>query len=136
MGAFDYFKDVVFNNYANFNGRARRSEYWYFTLFSTLLYMVAVGLSMALGGEENPFISFAIVGVVAVALFLPSLAVMIRRLHDTNRSGWWILINFIPYLGGIVLLVFMCLDGTAGPNKYGEDPKGRGSDGTIVSNFG
>ena len=68
---------------------------------------------------------WAVYGLIMLGLLIPSLAVSIRRLHDTNRSGWWILIGLIPFLGALVLIVFYLLDGTPGPNKYGPDPKGR-----------
>ncbi len=103
----------VFGNYANFNGRARRSEYWWFVLFVTIiesaLYFVFIPL---------PEVGFALLAILALAIILPSLAVTVRRLHDTDRSGWWFLIQLIPF-GGLVLLVFMVLSGTSGTNRYG-----------------
>lgn len=123
-----------FRKYADFQGRARRSEYWLWTLFIIIVEVVAYALMGVMGGFStegsgaNPLAM--IVGlalfIFALAIFIPSLAVSFRRLHDTDRSAWWILISFIPF-GGIVLLVFNCLDGTPGPNKYGPDPKGRGA---------
>jgi len=113
----NWFIDVV-KKYAVFNGRARRKEYWMFILFYVLIY---IGLMLAESLVGSPFI---LVTVFALGLLLPSLGVTIRRLHDTDRSGWWFLIAFVPLVGGIVLLVFMCLEGTSGANQYGPDPKG------------
>lgn len=123
----------VLGQYVGFSGRARRSEYWFFYLFTVLvigaLYAVAIALlaSGAAGDPEAPNavggLVAAVIGVVALALFLPSLAVAIRRLHDTGRSGWWYLITFVP-LGGIVLLVFFVLDSEPGANRFGPNPKG------------
>jgi len=104
--------------YVDFSGRARRSEYWWFTLFFVIVYLIA----RILGGFVNAGSLFT--GLVGLALFLPALAVIIRRLHDTNRSGWFYLISFIPLVGSIVLLVFTCLDSDTGPNRYGPCPKG------------
>ena len=131
--------------YADFSGRATRQEYWMFTLFCGLLYAAAVivlivvagvsaqgakpGLDAKLGGDEMP-IGFAILILLVVllylALFIPTLAVKVRRFHDQDLSGWLVLIGFIPYIGWLVILIFMCIDGTAGPNRFGPDPKGRG----------
>lgn len=113
----NWFIEVVTKKYADFNGRARRQEYWMFMLFYVLIY---VGLFVI----ESIVGSFGILVLVfSLGLLVPSIAVTARRLHDTERSGWWILIAFVPVVGGIVLLVFMCLDGTGGPNKFGPDPK-------------
>ncbi len=121
----EYFIDTLKNNYANFDGRARRSEYWYFVLFYMLLF-IGFGIIAGIGGAmEIPAISviaLALIGITALALLVPTLALVVRRLHDTDKSGWFILIQLIPF-GGIVLLVFMCLDGTPGANKYGPNPK-------------
>ena len=126
--------------YADFHGRARRAEYWLFALFELLLcvaFVVAFALvSAASGGydETDPAStegsvlagSVLLLAVAAwLGLLLPRLAVMVRRLHDTGNSGWLVLIGLIP-LGGLVLFVFSLLDGTAGPNEHGPDPKGRG----------
>ncbi len=108
---------AVLKKYAVFEGRARRKEYWMFFLFNIL---IAIGLAIVEGIVGSPGI---LGGIYALALLLPGIAVTVRRLHDTERSGWWILIGFVPLVGFIVLLVFMCLDGSGGPNKFGPDPK-------------
>jgi uncharacterized membrane protein YhaH (DUF805 family) len=127
--------------YADFSGRSRRKEFWMFTLFVAIVYTVLVivmGAGIGAGtdsetGEIGMFGSlFAGTGgllllLFALAIFIPSLAVQVRRLHDQDKSGWWVLLNFIPYIGAIVILVMMCLDGTRGPNRFGPDPKGEGN---------
>ena len=108
--------------YAGFTGRARRKEYWLFALAVWIVEMVLMGLT---GGFGHPNILASLVLLIfCVGLFVPSLAVGFRRLHDTNRSAWWMLIGLIPFIGAIVLLVFLCLDGTPGDNRFGPDPKG------------
>ena len=102
-------------NYANFNGRARRSEYWWFFV----IVNVVVGVLTLAGGAILPALA-GVGGLVALALLLPALAVTVRRLHDTDRSGWWILLGLVPF-GGIVLLVFFFLPGTSGPNRFGPE---------------
>ncbi len=104
--------------YATFSGRARRKEYWLFVLFNAIAYFAAGFLDGLLG------LPFVLALVYALAAILPSFAVCVRRLHDTNRSGWWILICLVPFIGGIWLLVLMLLDSTPGANQYGENPKG------------
>ncbi|WP_135230200.1 DUF805 domain-containing protein [Deinococcus fonticola] len=132
--------NVIRRNYANFSGRARRREYWMFTLvnliISTLLYipMMALGLNPAasVGGDMaaqvNPlaYIFGGLYLLYSLAVLVPSLAVMIRRLHDTGKSGWWILIGIIP-LASLVLLVFTIMDSEPGSNKWGPNPKGQGA---------
>jgi uncharacterized membrane protein YhaH (DUF805 family) len=105
----------VLSQYANFSGRARRSEYWWFVLFYVIVYVVAAVLDQMLG---TPVLAI----VVTLGLLLPSIAVGARRLHDTDRSGWWQLLNIIPF-GGIVVLVFECLDSQPGTNRFGPSPK-------------
>jgi uncharacterized membrane protein YhaH (DUF805 family) len=119
--------------YAVFEGRARRKEYWFFVLFNVLA-LVALGvLDVVLGtySEETEVGLFS--GLYALAVLIPSLAVTIRRLHDTNRSGWWVLIHLIPIIGAIVILVFTVLDSQPGANRFGPNPKGVIGPGTPVN---
>ena len=104
-----------FRNYVNFTGRAVRSEFWFWFLFSVLASIVAGIIDYALFGVGLSPIS----GLVSLALFLPGLALSVRRLHDTGRSGWWILLVLIPIIGAIVLLIWFCTRGTPGPNQFG-----------------
>ena len=119
------FPDAIrsaFSQYATFRGRARRSEYWWFSLFLLLVGIVASVLDSALGvdfeGSGGP-VSL----LVNLAVLLPSLAVAVRRLHDIDRTGWWLLLALIPIVGWIVLLVFALQNGTPGPNRFGPSPK-------------
>ncbi|MEU4568963.1 DUF805 domain-containing protein [Micromonospora sp. NPDC023956] len=115
----------VLSQYVGFGGRARRAEYWWFALFSILVGIVAAILDMVLGTDfEGASSSGGLVGlIVSLAILLPSLAVAVRRLHDTDRSGWWMLLGLVPIIGAIVLLVFFVQDGTPGPNRFGPSPK-------------
>lgn len=119
----------VFAQYVGFTGRARRSEYWWFALFSILVGIVARTLDTVfdttMGSDDALYRTGVIATIAGLALLLPSLAVAVRRLHDTDRSGWWLLIALVPFLGAIVLLVFMVLDGKPGANRFGADPKGQ-----------
>jgi uncharacterized membrane protein YhaH (DUF805 family) len=115
----------VLNKYAVFEGRARRMEYWMFNLISFIV-SIAVGLGVGfvgalMGLDRNVImlLSFA----YFVAVLIPSLAVSVRRMHDTGRSGWWLLIIVVPLLGAIVLLVFSVQDSEQGTNAYGRNPK-------------
>lgn len=117
-------------NYVTFRGRARRSEYWFAALFLVLASLAASILDVALFSDQlGEFLEdtggLGIIGALwALAVFLPSLSLFIRRLHDTNRSGWWVLIGLIPFAGAIVLLVFALLDSDPGENRFGPSPKG------------
>ena len=125
--------------YADFQGRSRRKEFWMFELF---LILITIVLEIPLFASMVPMLSRAsdaapsfspvtiIFGLLLVLFFIavliPYIAVQVRRLHDTDRSGWWLLLGVVPivnYIGAIVLLVFYCLDGTRGPNRFGADPK-------------
>lgn len=116
----------VWQRYAEFDGRSRRMEYWMFTLIHAV---VIVALLIGMAGFDmikQPLIGAGfgfLIGAYALAAFIPGLAVTVRRLHDIDKSGWWILISFVPIVGGIVLLVMTVLDGTHGSNQYGPDPK-------------
>jgi uncharacterized membrane protein YhaH (DUF805 family) len=119
-----WFLDALMNKYATFDGRARRSEYWYFMLFY-FLAVVALAIVDGIAGTFNEEAGMGLFsGLLVVALILPSLAVTVRRLHDTDRSGWWVLINFIPFIGVLVLFVFAALDSQPGANRFGPNPKG------------
>jgi len=100
-----------------FSGRARRKEYWFFSLFNMIIGIVLGFVEVLVGGP-------GIVGMLyGLAVLIPALAVSVRRLHDTDRSGWWLLILLIPVVGAIVLLIFMVLDSSPGENQYGANPK-------------
>jgi uncharacterized membrane protein YhaH (DUF805 family) len=113
----------VFTNYAKFDGRAPRSEYWWFQLFNLLVVLGAyvVIIAFAVAGRSWTLIGLAAgaLMIYALAAFIPSLAVTVRRLHDSDKSGWWLLIAFLPYIGAIVLFIFMLLPSTPGINRYG-----------------
>lgn len=115
---------AVLRQYATFSGRARRKEYWYFTLFN-LIAMLMLTLVDILTGLFHAESGFGLIsGLYSLAVLIPSIAVVIRRLHDTNRSGWWLLVGLIPLIGAVVLLVFTLLDSQPGANRFGPDPKG------------
>ena len=107
----------VLKKYAVFSGRARRKEYWMFFLFNIIIAIV-------LGILEGIFgLSGILTTLYFLAVLIPGIAVSIRRLHDSGRSGWWLLIGFIPVVGAVVLLIFMVLDSKPGENQYGANPK-------------
>ncbi|MFN8662756.1 MAG: DUF805 domain-containing protein [Thermomicrobiales bacterium] len=115
-----------FNNYANFSGRALRSEYWWWVVFAWIAGVVANIVDSALGWRvyETTVSGMQqgtgpIAAIVGLALLIPGLSVAVRRLHDTDRSGWWLLLVIIPIIGWIVLIVFLASSGTPGSNKYG-----------------
>lgn len=120
--------------YADFTGRARRSEFWWFYLASTLAVLAVYVVGLVLAGIAGAVSDTAgsIVGVLflivylalALALFVPFLAVSARRLHDTDKSGWFYLLGLIPFVGGIIMIVLWATEGTAGPNRFGASPKG------------
>ena len=131
---------TCFGKYASFTGRARRSEFWWFWLFNIIVTVILnivdniAGLMIGLGSYtfdvndgqaiiDNPSIG-ALSTIWALIVFLPFLSVTVRRLHDTNRSGWWWWIWLVPCVGPIVLLVFLLLDSTPGDNRFGANPKG------------
>lgn len=110
------------SKYAVFSGRARRKEYWGFILLTMIIYVLALILDVALE-SVNEDISGLFIVIAYLGLFIPGLAALVRRLHDTNRSGWWTLIMFVPIVGGIVLLVFTVTEGNAFENRFGPNPK-------------
>jgi len=114
------FVDAVktcFSKYVDFNGRARRSEYWFFCLFNILVSIVASVIDKAIGIQ-------IVSGIVSLALLLPGLAVCVRRLHDIGKRWPWILIAFIPLVGEIILIIFFVKDSQPGDNQFGPNPKG------------
>jgi uncharacterized membrane protein YhaH (DUF805 family) len=108
---------TCFSKYVTFSGRARRSEYWYWVLFGVLVGIAAEILDLAVFRTTSGVFST----LSSLALLLPGIAVTVRRLHDIDRSGWWMLILLVPLVGAIVMFVFMCLRGTFGPNRFGPD---------------
>jgi uncharacterized membrane protein YhaH (DUF805 family) len=127
----NYFLDAFKNKYADFKGRARRSEYWYYTLVLVIIFVVAMILDNILGttfkmGEIDLGYGYSYV-LVTLATFVPSLATVVRRLHDVGKSGWFYFIILIPIVGAIWLIVLLCTDSVSGPNKWGPNPKGVGN---------
>lgn len=115
MEAIEWYK-VVLQKYAVFDGRARRREFWFFVLVNFLAILILEGVDMVLG-------TYFLGSAYSLAVLIPSIAVSIRRLHDTGRSGWWLLVGFIPIIGLIVLLIFYVQDSQAGTNQHGDNPK-------------
>ena len=109
---------TVLKKYAVFSGRACRAEYWMFTLFNLIITFALYGIESLAGGPG------VVGGVYVLALLIPGIAVSVRRLHDTNRSGWWLLIGLVPLIGDIVLLVFMVQGSQPDENQYGPNPMG------------
>jgi uncharacterized membrane protein YhaH (DUF805 family) len=107
----------VLKKYAEFTGRARRSEFWYFVLFN---FIIAIALNIVGYIISTMALSF----IYGLAVLVPGIAVSVRRLHDTGRSGWWLLLSLIPVVGTIVLIVFCVEDSKPGENEYGPNPKG------------
>ena len=106
----------VLKSYAVFEGRARRKEYWMFVLFNLVATFVLMLVDVAI------FRVRLLSGIYSLAVLIPTIAVGVRRLHDTNRTGWWMLVIIIPAIGWIILLVLMAMEGTRGPNRFGPDP--------------
>jgi uncharacterized membrane protein YhaH (DUF805 family) len=114
----------VLKKYAVFHGRARRKEYWYFALFHLIISMALAVIDGITGSFSAEAGMGLLGGLYILAVLLPGIAVSVRRLHDTDRNGWWLLIALIPLIGAIVFLVFMVQDGKPGENHYGSNPKG------------
>jgi uncharacterized membrane protein YhaH (DUF805 family) len=114
----------VLKKYAVFEGRARRKEYWMYQLFNMLallaLYIPSILIGVAL---DSPAVAAILPGLYVLAVIVPTIAVSVRRFHDQDKSGWWYLLALIPSVGAIILIVFMCIEGTPGPNQYGPNPK-------------
>lgn len=120
----EYYKKVVFENYANFKGRARRSEYWYYTLATLIISVILAIFDSFISPSSSMLVETGILrGLYSLLVFLPGLAVLVRRLHDVGKSGWFILVALIPLAGAIWLLVVLCTEGDKGTNAYGPDPK-------------
>ena len=109
-----------FENYTSFSGRAARAEYWWFAVFIAAVYFIATTADSVVFGSDSRLQLFGL--VAAVALFMPALSVSIRRLHDLDRSGWWLLVALVPIFGAVVLLLWYFSRGTYGSNRYGPDP--------------
>ena len=117
----------VWQRYAEFSGRSRRMEYWMFTLIHSIIVLALCTGIVGFGLLKQPVIgatSYLLLAAYGLAVLVPSFAVTVRRLHDIDKTGWWILICLVPIIGGITLLVMTVLDGTQGSNQYGPDPKG------------
>lgn len=123
----------VYGNFVNFSGRACRSEYWWFVLFNIIVSVVVgiIEVSLGLGsgvvssgggGVSASFAGGPLSIIWMLINIIPGIAVGVRRMHDTDRSGWWLLIALIPIVGGIILIVWFATKGTTGPNRFGEDP--------------
>jgi uncharacterized membrane protein YhaH (DUF805 family) len=123
---------VALKKYAVFAGRARRKEFWFFTLFNVLIAVTLAMIDMYTGTFDEEVGLGLLSGLYALAMIVPSIAVTVRRLHDTDRSGWWYLLVFVPLIGGLVILVFMFLDGTPGSNRFGPNPKEEAGPGVLA----
>lgn len=123
MSPIDYMK-LALSRYSDFSGRSRRMEYWMFVVLQIGVSIVTsivdniLGMGGLVFGFYGPLTTLAV-----LALLLPGIAVGVRRLHDRDLTGWLLLLGFVPLIGGLILLVIFLLEGTKGPNKYGEDPK-------------
>lgn len=129
-GLWTYFVRALTKNFAQFNGRARRSEYWGFILFLILFFILAIFVDViitlgAIGASEtgDPFFLPFLTVLFFLYTILPSISITVRRLHDQDLSGWLYLVNFVPYIGGIILFILMLIDGRPAPNVHGESPK-------------
>ncbi len=123
--------------YADFEGRSGRREFWMFGLLNVIVYCLLGGMSLAYfisraspvdyaPGRSVPvfgIVGFALLGLWALVTLIPNLAVQVRRFHDQDKSGWFWLLTFVPYVGSLIILIFMCLEGTRGPNRFGPDPR-------------
>jgi uncharacterized membrane protein YhaH (DUF805 family) len=117
----------VINQYFDFSGRARRKEYWLFSLFSIIISWTLTIIDMVF----ETYVFSIISTIYSLLIFIPSLAVLLRRLHDSGNTGWYLFLLLIPILGWIWLLVLLCIESEPGPNKWGENPKGFGNDSLI-----
>jgi uncharacterized membrane protein YhaH (DUF805 family) len=122
----NYYTDVL-KKYAVFDGRARRKEYWMFVLWNIIVSLVLSVILGVIGLVLHMAAVSFLLGVYSLAVLIPGIAVGVRRLHDTGRTGWWLFIGFVPLVGAIVLLVFVVQDSKPGENQYGPNPKGIGA---------
>ncbi len=122
----------VLRKYAVFEGRARRTEFWMFVLFNIIIGAVLGIIDTILGLRISHNGAGVLGSLYSLGVLVPSLAVAVRRLHDTNRSGWWLFIGLIPLIGFIVLIVWYATEGTRGPNQYGSDPKMASAPGAMA----
>lgn len=121
MNSFEYFKKC-FRQYADFKGRARRAEYWYFVLYGWLISIgvsIVDALTFGIGDDGMGLLG----AIYSLVVFVPSLAVGVRRMHDTGRSGWTLLLGLIPIIGWVLIIVYSCQDSQPGGNKWGANPK-------------
>lgn len=114
----------AFSNYAVFKGRASRPAFWYFYLFTAIVAFVLIGLQAAMASSNFAPVIAIVIPIWSLAVLLPTIGLVIRRLHDTDRSGWWILVGFVPLVGFLILIVFLAMPGTPGDNKYGSPQMG------------
>ena len=114
---------TVLRKYAEFDGRSRRKEYWMYQLFNLVVVMILYASDIFAAIYDTGLGVGVLTIGYSLAVIVPGLAVKVRRLHDTGRSGWWLLVGFIPVIGAIALFVFMVSEGDAGSNEYGDDPK-------------
>jgi len=116
-GIIGNFRSIVTEHYVDFQGRARRAQYWYYMLVYVVIFIVLAIIQQVIGMRG------LLTGLLGLALLLPSLGLAFRRIHDTDRSAWWLLIGLIPIIGALVLIYFFIQPGTSGSNTYGADPK-------------
>ena len=114
---------AVLKKYAVFSGRARRTEYWMFALINFIVSCELTGIDFAAGTMNQTLYVGLFEGIYSLAVIIPGIAVSVRRLHDTGRSGWWLLIACVPCIGALVLLYFLVSDSTPGDNRFGPNPK-------------
>ena len=115
----NWYLKVVRDNYANFKGRARRQEYWMFAFINLIIMLILNTIDRVAFSADMAILS----SIYGLAILIPGIAVAVRRLHDTDRSGWWALLGLIPIVGTIILSVMMCFDSTPGTNRFGPNPK-------------
>ncbi len=114
----------VLKNYFGFGGRARRREYWFFFLFNMIIGVVLVAIDMLMGTINHETGLGLLSGLYSLAILIPAIAVTFRRLHDTGKSAWWLLLYLVPFIGPLVIFVFTILDSDPSDNAYGPSPKG------------